>query len=252
MTTTTPPSPATAGDSLDFESTSFLYGANASALGEIYERFCEDPESVDEQWRSFFDSLGDLPDKIRKEHKAPSWGRSIESIIRNGEAGKADASSGNGASVAANANVHHAILDSIRAIMMIRAYRIRGHLVANLDPLQLTKKSPHPELDPASYGFTEEDHERPIFINNVLGLEYANLREILAILHHTYCGNLAVEFMHISSPEEKAWIQERIEGKNKEISFTEKGKRAILSKLIQAEGFEKFLNLKYTGTKRFG
>ena len=254
--TTPPPSPAAVGDSLDFERTSFLYGTNAAALGEIYERFCEDPESVDEQWRVFFNSLGDLPDKIRKEHNGPSWGRSVESIVRNGDAGRATTPSGNGAAAAGaadvNANVHRAILDSIRAIMMIRAYRIRGHLAANLDPLQLMKKNHHPELDPASYGFSDEDYDHPIFINNVLGLEYANLREILAILHLTYCGNLAVEFMHISSPEEKAWIQERIEGKNKEISFTEKGKRAILSKLIQAEGFEKFLNLKYTGTKRFG
>ena len=249
MTTNPSPPPALAGDSLNFERTSFLHGANATMLGEIYERFRQDPQSVDSEWRAFFETLGDIPEKIRQEHQAPSWGRPIESFESNGEA-----KPGNGLAPmpADGAHIHQAILDSIRAIMMIRAYRIRGHLIANLDPLHLMQEGHHPELDPASYGFQESDYDRPIFINYVLGLESATLREILAILHHTYCGNLAVEFMHISSPEEKAWIQERIEGKNKEISFTDKGKRAILSKLIQAEGFEKFLNLKYTGTKRFG
>ena len=246
-----------AGDSLDFEHTSFLYGANASALGRIYERFCQDAHSVDAQWRAFFDSLGELPERVRQEYHAPSWGRPLESLI----APAAAAGKGNGRDAApavkapqaqTGEGVHGAILDSIRAIMMIRAYRIRGHLIANLDPLRLVEAEAHLELDPASYGFHDGDYDRPIFINHVLGLEYATVREILDILRRTYCGNLAVEFMHISDPEQKSWIQARIEGKNKEISFTEKGKRAILSKLIQAEGFEKFLHLKHTGTKRFG
>ncbi|MBU1176490.1 MAG: 2-oxoglutarate dehydrogenase E1 component, partial [Alphaproteobacteria bacterium] len=142
--------------------------------------------------------------------------------------------------------------DSLRALMLIRAYRIRGHLIADLDPLHLTKQHIHEELDPASYGFTEADMDRPIFIDHVLGLESATLREILAILQRTYSGTFAVEFMHISDPERKAWVQQRIEGPDKEISFTAEGKQAILKKLIEAEGFENFLNTKYTSTKRFG
>src|SRR5690606_28724681 len=127
-----------------------------------------------------------------------------------------------------------------------------GHLVADLDPLKLWAKTEHPELQPETYGFGPEDLDRPIFIDHVLGMEMATVREMLDILRRTYCSTLGVEFMHISDPGEKAWIQERIEGPDKEISFTPEGKRAILRKLIEAEGFENFLNVKYTGTKRFG
>lgn len=137
--------------------------------------------------------------------------------------------------------------DSVRALMMIRAYRMRGHLHADLDPLKLKEQEDHEELHPSSYGFTEADWDRKIFIDHVLGLEFATIREMLDILKRTYCSTLGVEFMHISNPAEKAWIQERIEGPDKEIEFTPKGKRAILNKLLEAEGFEKFLDVKYTG-----
>src|SRR5690606_15826060 len=144
-----------------------------------------------------------------------------------------------------------ATLDSIRALMLIRAYRVRGHLAANLDPLGLEERTPHPELDPEAYGFGPEDMDRPIFIDNVLGLETATVRQIMDLLKRTYSANIGIEFMHISAPEEKAWLQARIEGLEKEVSFTKEGKLAIFQKLVEAEGFEKFLNRKYTGTKRF-
>ena len=154
-------------------------------------------------------------------------------------------------------NIHegtskNATLDSIRAIMMIRAYRIRGHLKANLDPLGLIEKIEHAELQPETYGFKAEDMERQIFLDNVLGLEFATLKEILEILNRTYCSTVGIEFMHISDPEEKSWLQQRIEGKDKEITFTDLGKEFILKKLIEAEGFEKYLHKKFVGTKRFG
>ncbi len=136
--------------------------------------------------------------------------------------------------------------------MLIRAYRARGHFHANLDPLGLEPRRDEQELDPRSYGFTDADYDRKIFLDRVLGLEFGSLREILAILRRTYCQTLGVEFMHISDPAQKGWMQERIEGPDKEISFTREGKRAILNKLIEAEGFEKFCDLKFTGTKRFG
>ncbi|MEX2036768.1 MAG: thiamine pyrophosphate-dependent enzyme, partial [Xanthobacteraceae bacterium] len=142
--------------------------------------------------------------------------------------------------------------DSVRALMMIRAYRMRGHLAADLDPLRLEPIVEHEELDPASYGFSEADLDRKIFIDHVLGLEFATIREMLDILRRTYCSTLGVEFMHISDPAEKAWIQERIEGPDKGIAFTPEGKRAILNKLVEAEGFERFCDVKFTGTKRFG
>ena len=137
--------------------------------------------------------------------------------------------------------------------MMIRAFRMRGHLHANLDPLGIAKPlEDYNELSPSSYGFTEADYSRKIFIDGVLGLEYATIPEMVDILTRTYCSTLGVEFMHISDPEEKAWIQARIEGTDKEITFTAEGKKAILSKLIEAEGFEQFIDVKYKGTKRFG
>ena len=149
-------------------------------------------------------------------------------------------------------SVQRATRDSVRALMMIRAYRMRGHLHANLDPLGLEPQKDHEELHPATYGFEESDYDRKIFIDNVLGLEYATVREMLAILRRTYCGTIGFEFMHISDPAEKSWIQERIEGPDKEIQFTKEGKRAILSKLVEAEGFENFFDVKYPGAKRFG
>jgi len=149
-------------------------------------------------------------------------------------------------------DVQQATRDSIRALMLIRAYRIRGHLAANLDPLGLEPPREHPELDPRSYGFADSDFDRRIFLDHVLGLEFGTLRQILAILKRTYCQTLGVEFMHISDPAQKGWLQERIEGPAKEISFTREGKRAILNKLVEAEGFERFCDLKFTATKRFG
>ncbi|MGH6767943.1 MAG: 2-oxoglutarate dehydrogenase E1 component, partial [Xanthobacteraceae bacterium] len=151
-----------------------------------------------------------------------------------------------------SADVQQATRDSIRALMLIRAYRARGHFHANLDPLGLEPPKDEAELDPRTYSFTEADMDRPIFLDKVLGLEFATVREMLAILRRTYCQTLGVEFMHISDPVQKGWMQERIEGPDKEITFTREGKRAILNKLIEAEGFEKFCDTKFTGTKRFG
>ncbi|MGB2468066.1 MAG: 2-oxoglutarate dehydrogenase E1 component, partial [Candidatus Puniceispirillaceae bacterium] len=145
-----------------------------------------------------------------------------------------------------------ATLDSLRAVMLIRAYRIRGHLIADLDPLSLEDKPLHPELDPKSYGFGDDDWDRPIFIDHVLGLETATLSEIIDRLRKTYCGTIGVEFMHIQDPAQKAWIQERIEAIGNQTDFTVKGKKAIYERLVDAEEFERYLHKKYTGTKRFG
>ncbi|HWU17410.1 MAG TPA: 2-oxoglutarate dehydrogenase E1 component [Devosia sp.] len=249
--------------------TSFLYGGNADYIEQLYSRFKSDPDSVDETWKSFFGRLDDNDSDAQKSADGPSWGRKDWPQSANGElvsaldgnwgevaiktekaiAKKAEAM---GVAKASVADVLQATRDSIRAIMMIRAYRMRGHLHADLDPLKMKEDEPAPELDPKSYGFTEADYGRKIFIDNYLGLEYATIPEMLTILERTYCGTVGIEFMHISDPEAKQWIQERIEGPDKEITFTPEGKKAILNKLIEAEGFEKFIDVKYTGTKRFG
>jgi 2-oxoglutarate dehydrogenase E1 component len=240
-----------------FERTSFLWGGNAQFIEALYQSFLENPQAVDPQWRDFFASLEDDRARAARAAQGASWGR------RDGGDGNGEltqAIEGEARAIApkelkdrlTNADIRRATLDSIRALMLIRAYRMRGHLAADLDPLKLRKQEAQPELDPASYGFETGDLDRPVFIDHVLGLESATMREILEILKRTYCSTLGVEFMHISDPQQKAWIQERIEGPDKSISFTDLGKRAILNKLVETEGFEQFLNVKYTGTKRFG
>ena len=250
---------------------SFLYGGNADYIESLYARYKADPASVDSTWASYFGRLEDSADDAKRNADGPSWQRTDWPQPANGELVSAfDANWGEAAQIAVRAEgaarkqaeaagttvsaeeLHQATRDSIRAIMMIRAYRMRGHLHADLDPLKLKADEPAPELDPKSYGFTEADYDRKIFIDNYLGLEYATLPEMVEILRRTYCSTVGVEYMHISDPEAKQWIQERMEGPDKEIKFSERGKKAILNKLIEAEGFEKFLDVKYTGTKRFG
>ncbi|WP_309085085.1 2-oxoglutarate dehydrogenase E1 component [Chelativorans sp.] len=253
----------------DFSITSFLYGGNAAYIEELYAAYESDPGSVSADWRVFFSQLKDNAADVKKSAEGASWKKKGWPLTANGEL--VSALDGNWAAVEGEidlklrrkaadggvslteAEVQRATRDSVRAIMMIRAYRMRGHLHANLDPLGLAKPlEDYNELSPAAYGFTEADYDRPIFIDNVLGLETATIREMLAILKRTYCSTLGVEFMHISNPEEKAWIQERIEGPDKGVAFTANGKKAILQKLIEAEGFEQFIDVKYKGTKRFG
>jgi len=248
---------------------SFLYGGNAEYIDDLYSRYKTNPSSIDPTWASYFSRLEDTTADVKKNAEGPSWARPDWPQIANGDlvsaldgnwgeiVVKTGAALGKkavaeGASAPSPVDVLQSTRDSIRAIMMIRAYRTRGHLHADLDPLKLKPEEPAPELDPATYGFTEADYDRPIFIDNVLGLEFATVREMLAILQRTYCSTVGVEFMHINDPEAKQWVQERMEGPDKEIKFTANGKKAILNKLVEAEGFEKFLDVKFTGVRRFG
>ena len=252
-----------------FSLTSFLYGGNADNIDALYAAYEDNPASVDPEWQDFFAALKDDAADVKKNAKGASWARPSWPLVANGELVSAldgnwglvektiekkvkEKAATNGVAIS-EADVHQQTRDSVRAIMMIRAFRMRGHLHAKLDPLNIANPlEDYNELSPANYGFTEADYDRPIFLDNVLGLEFGTIRQMLEILTRTYCSTLGVEFMHISDPEEKAWIQARIEGADKEISFTAEGKRAILQKLIEAEGFEQFLDVRYKGTKRFG
>jgi 2-oxoglutarate dehydrogenase E1 component len=251
-----------------FARSSFLYGGNADYIEHLYTQFEENPGAVDREWQEFFQALKEDRAAVERAVQAPSWQRPdwprvardelVSALTGDWEAAEKAA----GAKISARAQaarvelsgaqVQQATRDSVRALMLIRAYRARGHFHANLDPLGLEPQRDEADLDPRSYGFTDADFDRKIFLDRVLGLEFGTLREILAIVQRTYCQTLGVEFMHISDPAQKSWIQERIEGPDKEITFTREGKRAILNKLIEAEGFEKFCDLKFTGTKRFG
>ncbi len=224
---------------------SFLFGPNSAYLNDLYAQYQKNPASIDPSWQQFF---ADLKDGDFAERR-PSWEPKVVVAAEAPAAGKKGAAA---PAAAPTQETRQATLDSIRALMLIRAYRVRGHQQANIDPLGMLKHPAHAELDPASYGFGEADWDRPIFIDHVLGLETATLRQIVQLLQDTYCGSIGVEFMHIQDPAQKAWIQERIEGIRNQTEFSREGKKAILQALIKAEGIEQFLHTKFPGTKRFG
>jgi 2-oxoglutarate dehydrogenase E1 component len=253
-----------------FALTSFLHGANVAYIEEMHGRYQENPESVSDEWRTFFANVQDDSASVAAQVEGPSWARPMEiaeghgnrelvaaltsdwGLVERDLSSKIKQTSHARGFDMSPMSTLRATQDSIRALMLIRAFRVMGHLDANLDPLELSARKTHSELKPETYGFTAADLDRPIFLDQVLGLEMASIREIMTILKRTYCATIGYEFMHISSPQQKAWIQRRIEGADKQIRFTREGKRAILNKLIEAESFEKFCDLRYTGTKRFG
>lgn len=241
----------------DLDRIAALEGVSPQFVESLYEQYSADPLSVDQGWQDYFAAL-----ETGIKASGPSWARKDWPLRPNDDLTtgldgsdmfiEGDKPKKSAEGVASAADIRAATIDSIRALMLVRTYRVRGHLNSNLDPLGLEERPIHPELEPASYGFGAGDLDRPIFMDGVLGIDTATIREILAILKRTYCSNIGVEFMHINDPEEKSWIQRQIEGRDNEIQFTDKGKIAILNKLIEAVQFERFLGRKYTGTKRFG
>src|SRR5260221_2178740 len=245
------------------EQTSFLFGANAPFIEELYARFLDDPNRVDADWRTFFEALseerGDVLKEVRGASWAPNGARVIDvpdtempraaanrNVRANGGAAMPLAGQGEEA-------IRAAAYDTSRAFLLIRSYRIRGHLEADLDPLGLVRQAPHQELDPKTHGFKDEDWERPILIFGSLGLgDAVTLRQIMDRLRKAYCGKIGVEYMHISDPDQKAWIQERIEHIENHTEFTLEGRRMIMQRVVESEGLEKYLGIKFVGTKRFG
>ena len=221
-------------------------GANASFIAEMYARWIADPASVDGSFATLFESLNDEARAVLTDASGASW------APRRREPPPAEARVIPPAEALGEEQLRAATKDSLRALMLIRAYRVRGHLEAKLDPLGLQVPHPHPELDPHTYGFSDADLDRPIFIDNVLGLETATVRQIVQVVRESYCGPVGVEFMHIQDPGQKAWIQRRVEGAPWRSRFDAADKRAILQHLTEAEGFETFCQRRYVGTKRFG
>jgi len=217
------------------EETSFLAGANAAFIEALYEDYLRNPQSVDKSWNRFFSDLGanDLQSLQQSlQARQPVW---ESQPLQKKTSGSQEISN---------------ILDAIRALQLIRAYRVRGHLKARLDPLKLTAPAHYAELEPSYYGFTEQDYDRPIFINGMLGLQWATLREILVCLEKYYCGTIGIEYLHIQNPDEKNWLEQQIEAY--EGSLPQEQKLAALHSLSRASTFEKFLQVKFPGAKRFG
>ncbi len=244
------------------EDDSFLELGSVAFMETMLEKYLNKPSSVDSSWQKYFNSIDLLEERNERiSLQKPSWHRN-DWPIKVTQSGIPQTKTNLPQKITneitkfskePSASItEQKVTDSIRALMLIRAYRIRGHLAADLDPLNINSGSNRPELDPKNFGFTNEDLDRPIFLDDVLGLKFATLREIIEIVKRTYCGTFALQYMHISDPEQSSWLKERIEGLGKEIQFTKEGRKAILNKLVQAEGLEKFLHIKYMGTKRFG
>ena len=240
-----------------FDKTSFLHGANATYVEEMFKKFTDDPSSVPNDWNIFFKNIKD--EGLTSSTYTAEWANN-DLKVQNGDL--VSAIDGNWSSLPEKIiqkntsysidEIQQATLDSIRALRLIRAFRINGHLIADLDPLNLSQKNYHPELDYKNYGFNESDLEKQIFIDGSLGLDNSKLKEIIKILHETYSSSIGVEFLHIQDPDQKQWVQERIEEVRNKTQFTVAGKRAIYRRLLEAEMFENYLDKKFLGTKRFG
>ncbi len=239
---------------LEYKKTSFLNKANSAFIEEMYVKFINKDPSLSESWIEYFSSVDEDMKILVDEINGPSWKpfskkiniEDVEKTAKENEKNKDNSSKFN-FQVIANSNKN-----SISAVALIRAYRLRGHLLSKLDPLELMKSEYLDELHPEYYGFKKEDYDKEIFLNGIINKKSANIREILNFLKKTYCGPIGYEYMHISNPTERMWFRDRVEKDENALKFTKNGKQAILNKLIQAEGFEKFLNTKYVGTKRFG
>ena len=235
----------TSSKNIEFKKTSFLNKSNSAFIEEMYIKYIEKDPNLPKSWREYFKDLNDDIESIIKEVEGPSWAQRKKvnlDKITNELAGH-------------NQNIsttQSSITQSIKAIALIRAYRIRGHLIANLDPLGMMERNYIHELHPEDHGFKKEDYGKKIFIGSYLNTTSASINEILQKLRKVYCSNIGVEYMHISDPVEKIWFRERMEKEENQINFTSNGKKAIFNKIVQAEGFEKFLAKKYVGTKRFG
>ena len=240
---------------LDNRKTSFLNKSNSAFIEQMYLKFIEkDPELL-QSWKDYFEDLDEEVNLVVKEINGPSWQRTKKIDVnvvlekyQNLEKETFFNKKKDNLSVSSEKSYRH----SVRAVTLVRAYRTQGNLIATLDPLGLKTSEYIDELHPGYHGFKKEDYDYKIFLDGIINRKYASVREILNFLRKIYCGSIGYEFMHISNPKERKWFRDRVEKDEHAIKFITKGKLGILHKLIQAEGFEKFLHTKYVGSKRFG
>jgi len=237
---------------LEFKKTSFLSKSNSTFIEQMYLKFINKDVDLPESWRKYFEGIGDELNTIAKEINGPSWSLKKKLDIDEIQKKIEKISKENSGGAVESKDLIKSNLNSIRAVALIRAYRQRGHLLAKLDPLGMMKTEYLDELHPDYYGFKKEDYNEKIYLDGVTNKEYSTVKKILSFLNKTYCGPVGYEYMHISNPTERKWFRDRVEHDENAVQFTKNGKEAILKKLIQAEGFEKFLHTKYVGTKRFG
>jgi 2-oxoglutarate dehydrogenase E1 component len=247
----------TSSKNLEYKKTSFLSKSNSAFIEQMYLKFINKDSNLPESWRNYFLDIGEEIDLVAKEINGPTWSREkkkidlyeIQKNIDNEEQKLSVEKQNN---YIDKTDFIKENRDSIRAVSLIRSYRQRGHLISKVDPLEIRESEYLDELHPSSYGFNKDDYQKRIYLDGITNKKYSNISEILSFLKKTYCGSIGYEYMHISNPTERKWIRDRVEKDENALQFTKNGKNAILNKLIQAEGFEKFLNTKFVGTKRFG
>jgi len=247
----------TLSKNLEYKKTSFLSKSNSAFIEQMYLKFINKDSNLPESWRNYFLDIGEEIDLVAKEINGPTWSREkkkidLDEIQKNIDNEEQKLSVEKQNNYIDKTDFIKENRDSIRAVSLIRSYRQRGHLISKVDPLEIRESEYLDELHPSSYGFNKADYQKRIYLDGITNKKYSNISEILSFLKKTYCGSIGYEYMHISNPTERKWIRDRVEKDENALQFTKNGKNAILNKLIQAEGFEKFLNTKFVGTKRFG
>jgi 2-oxoglutarate dehydrogenase E1 component len=239
--------------SQNLKATTYEYGSNATYIAEMYDRYLTNPNSVDESWQNYFRNFSDNYNSLTADFGNLPWGKPRSKIVGVAEPvdPKLAAKDGKDAAPAKAAPADQSALDSVRAQMMIRAYRRRGHLIADLDPLGLAERKYHPELDPAKYGFSDADMNKEVAVAGWLGFDKLTVAQTLQILRETYCSKLTIELAHIQDPEKREWLEKRMEGTRSRPTLSKEKKIHILKQLVDSVGFEEFLHKKFPGTKRF-
>ena len=235
----------------NLKNTSYLFGSNAAFIQELYNQFIQNPSSVDTEWRSYFNSLGDDEKAVIDSVVGAPWKPKGNTVI--GVLSKEDSEKLQKAAKVANLSgiSSEDLQNSMRAANLINAFRTYGHTDVNLDPLGLTRIPYHPELDYKAHGFTDADLDKTVFMGGFFGVEQAPLRDVLHVLKCTYAGRIGTEFMHIESAEERSWFMRKLESTAGTVSISKEEKLKALHDVTEAEMFESYLHTKFPGTKRF-
>jgi 2-oxoglutarate dehydrogenase E1 component len=228
-----------------YRSNSYLFGGNAPYVEELYEAYLDNPGSVPDNWRAYFDALQNVPAVDGTDHRDVAHAPVVESFAQRAKA--------NAFALKASSSDLAVARKQVHVQSLIAAYRFLGARWADLDPLKRTERPKISELEPAFYDLSESDMDITFSATNTYftTAEQMTLRQILQALRETYCGTIGAEYMHITDPTEKRWWQEKLESIHSKPSFSPDEKRHILDRLTASEGLERFLHTKYVGQKRF-
>src|SRR2546421_12360534 len=229
----------------EYRSNSYLFGGNAPYVEEMYEQYLDNPGSVPDNWRAYFDALQNVPAVDGSEERDVAHAPIVESFAQRAKANAFGAKASSTDLAIARKQVH--------VQSLIAAYRFLGSRWADLDPLKRQERPKIPELEPAFYDLTESDMDITFSATNTYftTAENMTLRQIVQALRETYCGTIGAEYMHVTDPTEKRWWQQRLEAIRSKPTYPAERKVHILEQLTAAEGLERYLHTKYVGQKRF-